>query len=306
LTASRTAPIVRFVILSVLHPGRVATQTAPPREGRSTALELVHAIYESAPHAVLYTPLCKIEPVLRTCHSLVSTDGARLCAAVAYTENSVEFAWALPRRGETLRNLLMQVTRRLETIDFLPVMEGGRRAWATTLGLNVLGRFFRARYTGESCDAPDWPEEFRVEPCDPARDLASAAELINEAYPSLPHFITAENLAELAAGGAYFPEGWFFVRDARTGRPAGLAINGLCHETGEGFIDWIELLPRYRHHGLGSRLVRESIRRLHDARFITVSGSLDAPFAAGDLYRHCGFGPVCQWTILGGRRAGAA
>lgn len=297
---------MRSVILSVLHPGRVASPAAPPREGRSTALELIHAIYESAPHAVLYAPLCKIAPVLRTCHSLVSTDGARLSAAVAYTETSVEFAWALPRRGETLRNLLMQVKRRLDTIDFLPVMEGGRRAWSTTLGLNVLGRSFRARYAGDTPGAPEWPEEFRVDPCEPARDLPTAATLINEAYPSLPHFITPEDLAVLAGSGAYFPEGWFFVRDERTGKPAGLAINGLCHETGEGFIDWIELLPRYRHRGLGSRLVRESIHRLRDARFITVSGSLDAPFAAGDLYRHCGFGPVCQWTILGGRRAGAA
>ena len=297
---------MRGVILSVLHPGRVAPPTAPPREGRSTALELVHAIYESAPHAVLYTPLCKIAPVLRACHSLVSTDGARLCAAVAYRETSVEFAWALPRRGETLRNLLMQVKRRLDTIDFLPVVEGGRRAWSATLGLNVLGRYFRARYTGEGHDAPDWPEDFHVAPCDPARDLATAAALINEAYPSLPHFITADDLAGLADTDAYLPDGWFFLNDERIGQPAGLALNGLCRETGEGFIDWIELLPRYRHRGLGSRLVRESIHRLREARFITVSGSLDAPFAAGDLYRHCGFGPVAQWTILGERRAGAA
>jgi GNAT superfamily N-acetyltransferase len=264
---------------------------------------LVHAVYEQAPHTVLYTPLCKIESVLRTCHSLVSTDGARLSAAVAYTESSVEFAWALPRRGETLRNLLTQVKRRLKTIDFLPVMEGGRRAWSETLGMTVLGRCFRARYSGESNEPPDWPPDFRVAPCDPAQDLEAASGLINEAYPSLPHLMTSEHLAGLASADSYFPEGWFFVRDEAAGRPVGLAINGFCHESGEGFIEWIELLPRYRHHGLGSRLVRESIQRLRDARFITVSGSLDAPFAAGELYRHCGFGPVCQWTILGARPA---
>lgn len=292
------------VILSVLHSDRVAPRTAPHRDGRSTALELIHAIYEPAPHAVLYTPLCKIEPVLRTCHSLVSTDGARLSAAVAYTETSVEFAWALPRRGETLRNLLMQVKHRLGRVDFLPVMEGGRRAWSQTLGLSVLGRCFRARYTG-ACDTPTgWPADFRVVPCDPAHDLDAAAALINEAYPSLPHLITPEHLATMASAGSYLPEGWFFVRDEATGRAAGLAINGLCRETGEGFIEWIELLPRYRHRGLGSRLVHESVRRLQAARFITVSGSLDAPFAVGDLYRQCGFGPVCQWTILGQRPAG--
>jgi GNAT superfamily N-acetyltransferase len=292
------------VILSVLHPDHVSPRAVPCREGRSTTLELIHAIYESAPHAVLYTPLCKIAHVLHGCHSLVSTDGAQLSAAVAYTEDSIEFAWALPHRGETLRNLLMQVKRRLKAIAFLPVMEGGRRRWSETLGLRVLGRSFRARYRGAPGGPVEWPAGFTLAPCDPARDLAAAAALINEAYPSLPNLITATHLAEMAGSAATVPEGWFFLRDEATGRPAGLAITGLCRETGEGFIDWIELLPRYRQRGLGRGLVQEAIHRLSPARFITVSGSLDAPFAAGDLYRHCGFDEVCHWTILG-QRAGS-
>ena len=69
-------------------------------------------------------------------------------------------------------------------------------------------------------------------------------------------------------------------------------------------IDWIQVPPRHRHQGLGSLLVRESVRRLAAAGCITVSGSLDAPFAVGDLYKNCGFGQFRQWTILG--RAGKA
>jgi GNAT superfamily N-acetyltransferase len=290
----------------MLHPGRVAFEAPPRREGRSTTLDLIRAIYEPAPQSVLYTPLCKIAPRLRACHSLVSTDGARVSAAVAYTDDSIEFAWALPRRGETLRNLLMQVKRRLPAITFLPVVEGGRRPWSDTLGLRVLGRHFRARYSGPPAGPPDWPAGFRVAPCDPARDLEAAARLINEAYPSLPQLITPRRLEEMSRAPFHFPEGWFFVHDETTGRPAGLAVNGLCPETGEGFIDWIELLPRYRQRGLGRRLVQEALHRLRPARFVTVSGSLDAPFAAGALYRQCGFDPVCQWTLLGQGAEGGA
>jgi ribosomal protein S18 acetylase RimI-like enzyme len=100
----------------------------------------------------------------------------------------------------------------------------------------------------------------------------------------------------------YFAPGWFFLVQRPSGKRVGLAISGHDTDMDEGFIDWVQLLPRFRRRGLGTLLVRESIHRLRQARLITVSGTLDAPFAAGDLYRKCGFEQERQWTILGQER----
>jgi len=287
------------VILSKVHPGRTPPRSQPPRGGHSTTLDLIEGLYRRAPHATLYTPLCKIRDVLRGCHYLVSTDGERLSAVVAYTDDAIEATWALPGRAEILRNLIAQVQRRLEALSFLPVMETGRRSWSQMLGLQVLGRYFRARHVAPLPGPPTIPAGFRLVTVDVAKDLPAVVRLMNMAYPSLPDFVDMRDVEGMTSAPYHFPDGWFFLREETHRHPVGMAVNGYCPDSDEGFIDWIQVLPRYRRHGLGSLLVTESIRRLAAASFITVSGSLDAPFAVGDLYRKCGFGQTRQWTILG-------
>ncbi|MFH1143237.1 MAG: GNAT family N-acetyltransferase [Candidatus Eisenbacteria bacterium] len=254
----------------------------------------------------LYTPLCKVRPVLRGCSFLVSTDGRRLSAIVAYGEDSIELTWGLPGRAETLRNLIVQVRNRVRSLTFLPVLETGRRSWSEMLALQVLGRYFRARYVEAVPGHIQAPPGLRIATIDPSTDLPAVVELMNAAYPSLPHFMSLERLRAMIAADYHYADGWFFLRDEEQNRPIGLAISGHCSQTDEGFIDWIQVLPRYRQQGLGAMLVQESVRRLAAAGCITVSGTLDAPFAMGDLYKKCGFGQFRQWTILGQpARAGA-
>lgn len=294
--------MVGFVIGFDTRRRRAPPQSPGRPGGRSTTLELIKTLYVQAPHAALYTPLCKVQPVLLGCSYLVSTDGQRLSAVVAYSTNSIEFTWSLAGRAGSLRNLIAQIQHRFGVPQFLPVMETGRRSWSEMLGLPVLDRYFRARLADKPTRRPELPAGFEISDCDPEGDLEQAMELMNAAYPSLRRFMTLPRLREMTHADHYFAPGWFFLVQRPSGKRVGLAISGHDTDMDEGFIDWVQLLPRFRRRGLGTLLVRESIHRLRQARLITVSGTLDAPFAAGDLYRKCGFEQERQWTILGQER----
>ncbi|MBD3236840.1 MAG: hypothetical protein GF330_09060 [Candidatus Eisenbacteria bacterium] len=273
---------------------------APPAQGpRGSAAchDLIRTLYERAPHTTLYTPFCKIRQRLETCSFLGSTDGRHLCAALAYSRDAVEFSWAAPGRRDTLQNLLGQLAGRIGSPAFLPVLEGGSRSWARRLEMPLRDRCFRALHTGEAATG-ELPSDYCFRDVEPQADLSAAARLMNAAYASLPDFMTSERLEAMIASDYYFPGGWFFLI-GRGERPVGLALSGYDREMDEGFIDWIELLPRQRQRGLGRMLIGECLRRLQHARWVTVAGSLDAPFVVGDLYRSCGFRQTAHWSILG-------
>jgi len=271
------------------------------REDGATSIELVRALYDQRPHATLYAPLCKLEEVLGGCEYLVSTDGQRLSAMVAFTNQTVEFTWSLAGRAETLRNLIAQAQHRTGGLFFAPALETGRKSWSQMLGLPVLGRFFRTTLRDpQSAPSPKSPREYEFASVDPAKDLPEVSRLINEAYPSLQRLTRPERLEAMARRPYYFPEGWFFLRHRGSGQRIGVAISGSCPKTGEGFIEWTQVSRPFRHRGLGAALVHEQVRRLAPrSRFITAAGSLDAPFVLGDLYRECGFGRTRHWTLLG-------
>ncbi len=281
---------------------RTPPRAEPQSGGWPTSLDLVKKLYAQGPHAALYTPFCKVKHVLAGCQYLVSTDGQHLSAVVAHSREAIEFTWSLTGRAETLRNLIAQVQHRLGDLTFVPVLETGRRSWSQMLGLPVCGRYFRVTLRNPKPQPVNIPLGLEIVPFHPERDTQAAAKLMNEAYPSLPQLMCPEKLQEMTRTDYFFSDGWFFLRDRREAKRVGLAICGYCEELEEGFIDWLEVLPRYRHRGLGASLVREAIRRLCDrARFVTASGSLEAPFVVGDLYTECGFQQARQWTILGHR-----
>jgi GNAT superfamily N-acetyltransferase len=103
----------------------------------------------------------------------------------------------------------------------------------------------------------------------------------------------------MIASEHFFPTGWFFLIDSRSGAKIGLAINGYGPDFEEGFVDWIQVRASHRRRGLGAALLRESLRRLQHARFVTAAGSLDPRVSAAELFSRFGFGRSRQWTILG-------
>lgn len=234
----------------------------------------------------------------------ISMDGTYPTALLLHTPETIEFTWSQIGRGESLRNLIVKTRHEAgprRELTFVPVLETGRRSWSQMLELPLLGRYFRAYMP-----TPRPPEDLVITPgfefveFDPDRDVAAAVALMNAAYPSLRHLATAGKLQAMMAAKHFFPQGWFFLRHSATGERVGLTICGHCSQMREGFIEWTEILPRFRHRGLGALLVKEAINRLAErSDFLTASGSLDAPFAMGDLYMSCGFEHLRQWSILG-------
>jgi GNAT superfamily N-acetyltransferase len=286
------------VILSALHPAFAppAADTGPER--RSATLDLVRSLYPHAPHATLCMPFSKLKPELSRCHYLASTNGSRLGAVVAYTREAVEFTWCRPECTEALRNLISHVRHRVPAIKFLPMIESDRLDWGALLGLERRGRFFRGLLSEKARFRCEVPPGYEIEPFDPQTDLRAAAELFAACEPDAAGRPGIERLRGLTAAADFFAHGWFFLRERSSGRRIGLAVNGYCPEFQEGFVDWVQVLPEVRHHGLGTVLLCESLRRMQHARFVTVAGALDAARRGGDIFTRCGFDQMHHWTIL--------
>jgi GNAT superfamily N-acetyltransferase len=222
-----------------------------------------------------------------------------LSAVIAYAGNSIEFTWSPAGRAETLLNLIVQVRHRIKALSFLPIMEAENFNWGQTLRLPPRGRFFRALHSGARTGEANLPRRFVFSSFDPADDLQAVADLLGKRRSETAIRFDPQRLRNLIASDDFYPAGWVLVRDRVSDLPIGLAINGYCPEFEEGYVDWIQVLPELQRCGVGAALLHESIRRLGHARFVTISGSLDPPHAAGELYARCGFGQTRRWTVWG-------
>ncbi len=92
---------------------------------------------------------------------------------------------------------------------------------------------------------------------------------------------------------------WLAVMDDTTGKIAATGIAVLDGKIREGTLEWIQVSPDYRRHGLGRFLVAELLRRMRDkADFATVSGRLNSDSKPCALYLSCGFENPVIWHII--------
>ena len=95
-----------------------------------------------------------------------------------------------------------------------------------------------------------------------------------------------------------------FICDADTSLPVALGIADFDSDIAEGSLEWIQVLPESRGHGLGQKIVLELLSRLKDkADFITVSGEADNPTNPEALYKKCGFSGDDIWYVIKNGRA---
>ena len=72
-------------------------------------------------------------------------------------------------------------------------------------------------------------------------------------------------------------------------------------ETGEGIIEWLQVLPKYRGRGIASALVCKGLKIMSGfADFATVSGECENVTNPEGVYRKCGFTGNDVWHILRG------
>lgn len=90
---------------------------------------------------------------------------------------------------------------------------------------------------------------------------------------------------------------WIPARDS-AGAAIGSGIALLDAVTGEGSLEWVQVLPRHRRCDVGRAVVLELLNRMKSrADFVTVSGRVDSP-GAESLYRSCGFTGEDVWHIF--------
>lgn len=94
-------------------------------------------------------------------------------------------------------------------------------------------------------------------------------------------------------------DGWLWVIDRKTRRPAALGIAETDTVTGEASLEWIQVLPSYRGLGLGTMLVQELVYRLErKVAFTTAAFRVKNPYEPEHLLRRCGFTGRDVWWVL--------
>lgn len=128
-------------------------------------------------------------------------------------------------------------------------------------------------------------------------DIPAIVSIINRSYPDLS--VTEEQVHGFAQSPAYCPRLWVMAVHTPTGEVVGCALADLDRESGEGSLEWVQVLPQWRRQGIGRVMVNELLRRMKGAAgFATVSGKCHSPDSPEHLYRACGFAGNDVWHIL--------
>lgn len=121
--------------------------------------------------------------------------------------------------------------------------------------------------------------------------------IINRSYTDLS--VTEEQVRHFTRSPAYCPRLWVMAIHTPTGEVTGCALADLDQESGEGSLEWVQVLPQWRRQGIGRLMVTELLRRMAGTtRFATVSGKCGNPDNPEHLYRACGFTGNDVWHIL--------
>lgn len=201
------------------------------------------------------------------------------------------------------RNSTDHLLHRLEGVcfalihqDFLPIVPAAKFTHRQS--------YFRLIHRAGSKAKPPLPQGFRIVPVDMARDIPVVTELICKCYEQLHP--SEDAVRGWTEHSVFDQELWVWIIETQTDTPVALGIAELDRDIAEGSLEWIQVLPAYRGHGLGKALVNELLFRLHNrVAFITVAGDIDNQSNPAALYRSCGFtGSDLWWALFGGRVSG--
>ncbi len=130
-----------------------------------------------------------------------------------------------------------------------------------------------------------------------AADIPLMAEIINASYTNLS--VTAEQLESYRHSDVFSEDLWLIAFDRPSSRPVGCGIAELDGHTGEGALEWIQVLPEFRRRHAGRAIVGQLLHGLRGrADFVTVSGRVSDASCPEKLYRACGFTGSDVWHIL--------
>ncbi len=156
-------------------------------------------------------------------------------------------------------------------------------------------RFFRLKHSLKNI--PDYDtSDITIDVITPDR-INELSDCINKCYKHTEIRVSPDYIRSLTETEVYCPELWI-------GAFSGQCLIGsiLCdfdRETGEGIIEWLQVLPKYRGRGTASALICRALKSMRIfADFATVSGECDNVTNPESVYRKCNFNGNDVWHIL--------
>lgn len=124
------------------------------------------------------------------------------------------------------------------------------------------------------------------------------AEMINASYVHENITVKEQDILEWKNHKTFREELCVYI-NADGGRMVASGIAEYDEKCKEGILEWIQVLPEYRGHGFGTKIVTVLLHKLkkEGANFVTVSGNLDNETSPKNLYKKCGFTGDDVWYI---------
>lgn len=155
-------------------------------------------------------------------------------------------------------------------------------------------RFFRLKHDLDNLPTIDFDHD-TIDMDFQTRELA---EMINASYGHENISVSEEDILGRKGHKTFHEELCVYI-NADGGRMVASGIAEYDEKCREGVLEWIQVLPDYRGHGFGTKIVTVLLHRLKKigAEFVTVSGNLDNETSPLALYRKCGFTGNDVWYI---------
>lgn len=131
----------------------------------------------------------------------------------------------------------------------------------------------------------------------PSDRYPELTDMINRSYAHSGIRVSLEDVHRWTTTQVYCPELW--IGAILNEKLVGSILCDLDRETGEGIIEWLQVLPEYRGRSIASALIGQALKVMKSfADFATVSGACDNITNPECVYRHCGFEGEDVWHIL--------
>ncbi|MFA5179235.1 MAG: hypothetical protein WC363_03220 [Candidatus Izemoplasmatales bacterium] len=129
------------------------------------------------------------------------------------------------------------------------------------------------------------------------KDIDAIVNTINTSYEDIK--VTALQVRKWTETVVYTPQLWLLIIDKNSSSTVGLGIADFDFETKEGILEWIQIVPSFRHRGLGRYLVASLLLEIKKfAEFATVSGQINNLYKPERLYRYSGFTGTDIWHVM--------
>ena len=252
------------------------------------------ALYRQDPGAVLPNALWKTVQQAPACQTTLVRQNGAVAELQMVLGRRLLLYWHRRQQVDQLLPLLRSADFALLHQDYL-AQESVAAVAAARFGQ---GRsYFRLIHHHERLAAPSLPPGFAVRPAEPQREAALIADVIDRCYADLQP--SPATVSAWTAHPTYWQGLWVWLWDTSGAQPAALGIAELDQRIGEGSLEWIQVLPRYRGRGLGAALVALLLARLAPlASFTTVSGRQRPEGGPEGFYRRAGFGGSDVWHLL--------